>query len=288
MRIFVTGGTGFIGTHAVAELAKRGHKLLVLSRRRTVLPGGCVLLRGDLATFGRLEKQIKKFKPDAVLHLGWEGLPDIGPEMSLRNLLYGIDVVRLAVSVGAKKIVISGSMFEYGEAQGAIKEEDGPHPIIPVSAAKTALRFIGQAMAKQSSIDFVWAIFFSVYGPGQKPHSLIPHLLERMRLGLALDVKNPGAANDFVYVTDVVRALALILEKHKPGQNDTYNVGSGKLTSVKDVVREIYGKEMIRTRVNPGYYADITRMKKEFGWKPKVGIKEGIRKTLKNESKTEQ
>lgn len=280
MRIFVTGGTGFVGSHAVRELAKHGHRLLLLSRGRAAVPKNCTLLRGDLSAIGRLEKQIKKFKPGAVLHLGWEGIPDHGPEMSIKNLLYGIDVLRLAISIGIKKIVVSGSRWEYGVSKGVVREDDGLHATSAFFGAKTALHYIGAELAKKNGVDFIWARLFSVYGPGQKPHSLIPHLLERVRANLPPDVRTPRATEDFIYVTDVARALALILEKHKPGQSNTYNIGSGRLSSVKDIVNEIYGKNVIRTSTTPGYYADISKIKKEIGWRPAISIKQGVRKTV--------
>ncbi|HUZ92830.1 MAG TPA: NAD-dependent epimerase/dehydratase family protein, partial [Candidatus Paceibacterota bacterium] len=140
--------------------------------------------------------------------------------------------------------------------------------------------YMSAEFAQKNGIDFIWARFFYVYGPGQKSHSLIPHLIERKRAGLPPDLKTPGAANDFVYVGDVARALAMILEKHKPSQSNTYNIGSGRLSAVKDVVNQIYKKSIVKAKKVPGFYADVSLIKKEIGWKPRTSLKAGIRATI--------
>ena len=102
------------------------------------------------------------------------------------------------------------------------------------------------------------------------------------------EIRNPKGANDFIYIDDVARALVSLVE-HKPkSANEVYNVGSGVLTSVADVVKEVYLTVKKKPPAFPkikkpeGFWADITKIERDTGWRPKVTIKEGIRKTVKN------
>ena len=279
MKIFVTGGTGFVGRHAVAELQKHGHTLLILSRGKHKPSRKTSYLRGDLSTLAKWEKQLKRFKPDAALHMAWEGIPDYGPENSMRNLMQGVNLIRALGGAGCKKIVATGSCWEYGAEYGEVSEDDSLKIEKPFPAAKFALHRIGDATAKIYGMQFVWARIFYVYGPGQKSASLIPHLIENNMRGIAPDIKNPNGGNDFVYVGDVARALRLLVEKNT--KSSVFNLGSGKVTGVREIAEIIYGKKVIAGRgKTTGFYADLSRTKKELGWKPRVGIRKGIRAML--------
>ncbi len=283
MKIFITGGTGFVGKYVVAELQKRGHKLLILSRRD---PGSVFssrrnlkFLRGDLSSVAKWQSKLARFKPQVALHLAWEGIPDYGFEASAKNLSQGLALISVLRTAGCKKVVGVGSCWEYGVNTGKVGEDAASKPLNAFSAAKNALYSLGREAAKEYGTKFVWARIFFVYGPGQKPSSLIPHLIAEKRHGRLPVIKNPNGGNDFVYVGDVARALRLLLEKNPP--HDLYNIGSGRLTGVREVARVVYGKEVVK-RKGParGFYANIARMKIEVGWKPEVSLAAGIRATM--------
>lgn len=284
MRIFVTGGTGFVGKHVVAELQKRKHKLLVLSRTGGPRSGeknkSVAFLRGDLATLPLWQRKLARFKPDAALHMAWEGIPDYGLDMSLKNLSQGIALTRALGAAGCKKMVVTGSCWEYGRDTGRIGEGTDPRPAGAFQAAKTALHWFGREAAKASGMEFVWARIFYVYGPGQKAASLIPHLIADKMNDILPAVKNPNGGNDFVYVGDVARALCMLVQKRT--RHGIYNIGSGHLTGVKEVARAVYGKDVVsRTGAARGFYADIATIKKDVGWKPTTSITKGVRAMLK-------
>src|SRR5581483_8361008 len=104
MRIFITGGTGFVGKHAVEELQKGGHQPLLLSRRdpKKLFKSsrGLKFLRGDLADISRWKRQLASFKPQAALHMAWEGIPDYGPEMSVKNIDLSAELMRILGEIG--------------------------------------------------------------------------------------------------------------------------------------------------------------------------------------------
>jgi UDP-glucose 4-epimerase len=281
MKIFVTGGTGFVGRYAVEELEKHGHTLLILSRGKHTSSRKTSYLRGDLSapSMAKWKNQLKRFKPDVALHMAWEGIPDYGPENSLRNLEYGMSLIRVLGEAKCKKIVATGSCWEYGVDSGKMSEDDPVRIEKPFPAAKAAFHRIGTAAAQEYGMKFVWARIFYVYGPGQKSTSLIPHLIDIKFRGEMPQVKNPDGGNDFVYVGDVARALRLILEKNT--KSAVFNLGSGNVTGVREIAEIIYEKKIIPGRGKvKGFYADTARAKKELGWTATVDIKEGIRKMI--------
>jgi len=286
MKIFLTGGTGFIGKYVVEDLKKRGHRILILSRNAHKKNSTNFII-GDLTNIGKWESKLKRFDPDVAVHLAWEGIPDFSATMSSKNLIQGISLYNLLAEIGCKKIITAGTCFEYGDATGRVSENLVINPKTPFVAAKHALHIMGETIAKEIGADFIWMRFFYVYGPGQRAGSLIPHIMRCANSKLPPDLKNPSAQNDFVYVEDVARAVTAAILRGKG--NKTYNVGSGKFTSVMEVTRLIYEKlqekniyqnfaRSLRIVPKGGFYAKLTDVHRDLGWNPKVNMREGIQK----------
>ena len=292
MRIFVTGGSGFIGKHVVRELLQGKQELLLLVRegKKNALPKNkkIKIISGDMGDISKWQNELKKFKPEAAIHLAWEGIPDYGVEMSLHNLKNSLNLFQTLFESGCKTVVSAGSCWEYGAKEGKLSESAEIKAPNIFTASKASLNMLGERMAKNYGANFIWTRLFYVYGPGQKGHSLIPFVLKNLRADVVPALKDPFGQNDFVYVGDVARALAMLLKK---GASGVYNIGSGNLTSTKEIVKTLYkhypqnnGYNIIYPKgkavLSPSFYADISRIKKEIGWKPSVDIWEGLEKTL--------
>lgn len=285
MRIFVTGGTGIVGSAAVPVLRARGHDVLVLTRRALAehSAGYC---QGDLSNTEAVAELLGRFSPDAVLHLGWEGLPDYSLAQTLRNLDYSINFFKAAAVAGCKTIMSTGSCWEYAARTGQLSEDAPLYGGEPFHAAKNALRFIGEAVAAAHNARFFWMRLFFVYGPGQRQQSLVPQLIEAIRHGKPPGLRAPHNRHDFVYVHDVAQALAAVLEQSPPGT--VYNVGSGHPTAVADIVATVHrlmGGPPSSPLTGNGppsqdFWADITRLTRDTGWQPMYGLEAGIRATL--------
>lgn len=255
MKIFITGGTGFIGQPLVKKLQERGHSLKLLS---------C-----NLSETEKWKKEIEEFKPDACVHLAWEGLPDYGIEMSKKNIKYSLDLFSFLKEMGCKTVLSVGSAFE----------KTNPEDIFPV--AKKIVNFWGKAVIE----NFIWARVFYVYGPGQRETSLIPYLINCAKKGEKPEIKNPLAQNDYIYIDDVAEALALLLEKSE--KSGEYDIGWGKLISNQEIINIIaeelnqqdWKKELADSQNNvSGYHAEISYLKRV--WQPKINIQEGIQKMI--------
>ena len=292
MRIFITGGTGFIGKFVVEKLQKDGHHLLV-----HVLEKGSAkiffrssknirVVFGTLSNINHLKPILNRFKPDATIHLAWEGIPRFDAETSSKNLIQGLKLVALLAEIGCKLFIGAGSCWEYGRNRGRVSENMIPTSFSAFTAAKYALYTLGTEIAKEKGMRFVWARFFFVYGPGQRDGSLIPSAVLSAKNGQALELKNPNRANDFIYVMDVADAIALFIKKHRTVSAGVYNIGSGHLTAVQDIIKKVcircgvtYKNKSVDKKF-VGFYADISKIRNSIGWRPHTKIREGISVTI--------
>jgi nucleoside-diphosphate-sugar epimerase len=258
MKIFITGPTGFIGKYVVEKLREdKNNELFLLSK--------------DLADIENWKTEVKNFKPDAAIHLAWEGLPDYGAKNSIKNLNYGLNLMNFLAEINCKTVIMAGTCWEVL-----------PQPVNAMSAAKTALHWLGEEIAKEKNMNFIWARFFYVYGPGQREDSLIPFLIRCKKNGDKPKIKTPEAKKDFIYVGDVAEALSKIIKKGK--KRAIYDIGSGKLTGVQEIAKIIFPDFKIKKLKKDSAgspLADISKIKKEIGWEPETGIKEGIKKIIK-------
>lgn len=287
MRIFITGGSGFIGKFVVEQLIRNKHSLLLLLPEkdtdwfRSKYGKATRLVKGDLGNIKEWSSTVKKFKPDAAIHLAWEGIPDFSAGQSIKNLKYSLDLLTFLAEIKCQTVLSPGSCWEYGDVRGKINEN---HPIFsdqPFMLAKNTIRIFGNIIAQESGQHFIWTRLFYVYGPGQRKFSIIPYLLNCSKKGIDPEIKNLDARHDFIYVEDVARSIAGLIEKKYEAGSSVFNIGSGKLTSLEQILNIIYPnykKSGFLSKSRSAFYADISKIKKEIKWKPEVGIVEGIHK----------
>lgn len=290
MRIFITGGTGFIGKFVVKELDNQRNNLLLLVRNTNHLTNSqnISFVKGNLASLGNWEKTLEAFKPQAAIHLAWEGIPDYGSQNSIKNLKYGLSLIELLAKLNCQTILVTGSLWEYGQQRGELSEDMYSKPFNAFTAAKNSLYLLGRELARENNITFIWTRLFNVYGPGQKSTSVIPYLINCARQGKEMEIRNPNNKNDFIYVEDVADAISEILLKCK--KSEIFNIGSGKLISVQDIIDKIFNvfhskqkykkTQQKQTDALADFYADISKIKKETGWHPKIDIDEGLKRTI--------
>lgn len=293
MKVLVTGATGFIGTLLCRALVSRGHAVMGVSRR--VRESFEIERKYELISYeiGReLSPAIKDFSPEAVINLAWSGIPDFSPTICFENVSSQISfLTELAKLPNLKKILVAGSCKEYGEKLGRCMEQEKNLPDGYFSWAKQSLCDYFHVFCKEKGIALLWYRIFYVYGPGQRQGALLPTLINAMRAGALPEIKNPQAANDFVYVDDVIDGFIKGLEYE--GANRIFNLGSGRLTlvdEVSSVVRSVLQSGGITTSqagavgtsqdIQIGMYADIELAKSHLGWMPRTSLHDGVRQML--------
>jgi UDP-glucose 4-epimerase len=285
MNIFITGGSGFIGRNLIPILAE--HEILCLTHSQKIESGNpnLTVITGDLTKPESYFDELKHFKPDCCVHLAWYGLPDYSIENNTKNLLAGISLIENLVEVGCKKIFAVGSCWEYGNAQGEVKESDVPIGPGIFASFKISLQIISESICKHADTHLLWGRVFFVYGPGQRQNSLIPSCYQSLKNGEDLKVNNPLARNDFVYILDVVYNIRMLLESEV--NSGIYNIGFGKSSAVWEVVNNVAAelglphpyKDMPVT--TDGNWANMSKVIKH-DWMPKFSLESGISNTIKD------
>ena len=283
MKIFITGGSGFIGRHLVALLDR--HEVLCLNRS-TYIEGpnaGIRTIRGDLNAPNSYVADLERFKPDCCIHIAWEGIPDYSLENCRMNLLAGINLFEILGRIGCGKIFAAGTCWEYGQLTGAVMEGDqGIQPNV-AAAVKNALYKIGENNCVSTGSQLTWGRIFYAYGPGQRPGALIPSCYRSLKQGVAPKIINPLAANDFIHAADVAAAIRALVEADEVA--GIYNIGSGRPFAVWEVVNLIavqmglppVYQDMPATTT--GFWADISKARL-LGWQPELSLQVGIAQTL--------
>lgn len=286
MKLLVTGASGFIGRHVVETLLRGGHDLLL-----TTTSPDSPADDWDVQTVpftdshgGLDEAAVTRFGPETLLHLAWAGIPNLDALWSLTNVAITSRVFTTSLAAGVQRIVGLGSCREYQAGGGRKTEADLPTDHKDVfGQSKTSIAQMLRAAAEDRGVEWRWARPFFVYGPGQRPDSLIPAAIAKAMAGGELKVSNPDAAVDFVNVVDVGEALSAL--STQPGPSGAFNVGSGRAHNVASAAAWVHSEWLGESagkilEVNTGddaWWADITAIGDSYGWAPKVTLEDGIR-----------
>lgn len=288
MNILITGLTGFIGRHLVPLLQGLGHEIFGLSLDDLPVPG-VVMKRADLGEVESYEEFIKELSPDVTIHLAWEGIPDYSQDMSKRNLINSINLLNiLCEKTDCRKIIVSGSCYEYGKQFGKCKESERISINSFFAWAKHSLYLYADYVCRNHGIDLIWFRIFYAYGSGQRKESLIPMLFETLRKREIPAIKNPLNANDFVYNEDIAEAFNTAVNRSIP--SGIYNLGSGSPTKVIDICEIVESRitgnkeisNIIRNKIKCGpetnFWADTNKTSDILGWEYITSLEEGIAK----------
>jgi UDP-glucose 4-epimerase len=297
MKILVTGGSGFIGKPVIRILLQQGHSVMALSRsagqyNKANRVDGLQWINSSLELDEANGQLIKEFAPEAIIHLAWEGIPDFSFETSLHNLQNQVTFFKHICQLpSVKKIIVAGSCFEYNQSFGECIESDACLSTNYFTWAKNTIRDFLQVECVQKNIDLLWARIFYVYGPGQRSASLIPVIIRNLQEGKIPDLRKPANANDFVYVDDIAEAFGRMVDQSIP--SGIYNLGSGRSTSVIDVLRmidkQINHSDTIATQVlnNANHpvkemdaWANMQKTTMTLHWQPIVTMEEGVSKMI--------
>ena len=304
MRVLVTGGAGFIGSHLVKALVSRGFSVRVLDdlsrgslRSLDPVLDSIEFVRGDVRDGGVVAGLVRGV--DVVVHLA--ALVDAFESLSNPRLYSDVNVggtLNLCMASGnVKTFVYASSAAVYGEPVEVPVREDHPlNPINPYGASKVA----GEAYVKTySNIHGYRPVIlriFNVYGPGQTKSyaGVIEEFRRRLTTGEPLLIHGDGLQKrDFISIWDAVEAIVKAIEVEEA--QGAYNIGSGKAITIRELAKlmaRIAGRKDVEikyTKPRPGdirvSQADLTKTEKELKFKPKIELEEGLRKLLQQDNK---
>jgi UDP-glucose 4-epimerase len=299
----VTGGCGFVGSHIVEALIRRGDRVRVLdnfstgSKQNLVTVADQVdLIEGDVNDPDRVAQAVKG--ADCVFHEAALASVPRSVESPLEShaacATGTVNVLDQARRAGVRRVVYAASSSAYGnQPHSAKRESDLPSPLSPYAAAKLASELYCQAFFHTYGLETVCLRYFNVFGPRQDPHgpyaAVIPLFITKLLAGERPVIYGDGKqSRDFAYVENVVHANLLAAEA--PGvAGRTFNVGCGRSVSLLDLLDAL--NRLLGTNVNPNFrpartgdvrdsLADISQAAANLDYEPRVDLEEGLRRSI--------
>jgi dTDP-6-deoxy-L-talose 4-dehydrogenase (NAD+) len=256
MKVAVTGASGFIGRHVLAELLERPVEIVAVTRDAGHLidfAGRVSIVCMDLGDVTEGCFHLLG-RPDVLIHLAWSGLPNY---KSLHHFETELPrqyrFLKTLVEGELRSLVVTGTCFEYGMQSGVLSEDLPTMPNNPYGHAKDALRRQLEFLQTVRSFNFTWARLFYVYGNGQAPGALYPQLKQAVLRGdRQFNLSGGEQLRDYLPVEEIAGCLvALGLRRSNAG---VVNVCSGKPVSVRTLVETWLNVNHWKIKLNFGYY----------------------------------
>ena len=256
MKIAVTGASGFIGRHVLAELNLYSAEIVAVTRN--ICANKPILNRGRWVTMDIHHPPANAFEvlecPDILIHLAWQGLPHY---KSLHHfddeLPYQYAFLKQLIEQGLPSVLVSGTCFEYGMQSGALSEDFETKPVNPYGFAKDTLRKQLQFFQDTSPFNLTWTRLFYLYGESQPATSLFPQLKKAAEQGLSeFNMSGGEQLRDYLPVTEVARKLLMLAFKQE--NYGLVNLCSGKPIAVRSLVEKWIKENNWNIELNLGYY----------------------------------
>ncbi len=306
MKVLVTGASGFIGSHVVEELVRKGYGVRVFLRYNSTGYVGNLskvpqevldkleMYWGDIRDFTSVVRAVGGV--DAVLHLAAQiSVPysfQNPIDFAMNNVVGTTNVLKASLDAGIKKLVHVSTSEIFGGSDSPLSETSPRLPRSPYAASKVGADAMVKSFYYAYGLNTLIIRPFNTYGPRQSPRALIPWIILQALKGDTVRLGNLKPRRDFTYVKDTARALVLALEADTEG-GEEINLGVGKSYSVLEIVetvgrvmgknlRVVQDESLIRpTRMEVfNLISDNRRAKEILGWEPQVSLEEGIRRTV--------
>jgi len=301
VKILVTGGAGFIGSHVVDAYVAAGHEVAVLDnlstgREDNVNPAA-QLHRVDIRDLGQVQEAIAAFKPQVVNHHAAQSevprsVADPGFDAQV-NVVGGLNVLRACVDNSVRKVIFSSTGGAlYGEPDIVPAGEDHPvQPLSPYGTSKFAFEQYLGTFDRTFGLRFTTLRYSNIYGPRQdffaEEGRVVAIFASRMLEGKPVTIDGDGTqSRDMLHVGDVATANLAALER---GDGGTYHVSSGTPVTINDLCRKLalLTEYKLEPRFGPARVGDVYRIAldnqlaaAELGWVPRIQLEEGLQLTV--------
>ena len=309
MRVLVTGGAGFIGSHLIENLLGRGDEMVCLDDFNAYYDpkikwdnlAVCVnhpcfkIVEGDIRDKVLLDRLFRDVAFDAVVHLAARAGVRASIEQALLyeevNVRGTLNLLEASRSFGVGKFVFASSSSVYGQsAKVPFREEDSvDRPISPYAAAKIAAELECFTMHHLYGLPVVCLRLFTVYGPRQRPDMAIHKFTRMIARGEPIPMFGDGRSKrDYTYISDIidgiVRAIAF------DGTFEIFNLGESRTVELRDLIALIEEHLGCKAKIErlpeqpgdvPITFADVSKARRMLGYDPQVGIEEGVRRFVR-------
>lgn len=295
MKVFVTGASGFVGSHIVRALANAGHTVLALTspgnnlwRIKDIRPH-FEIVQGRLEDNLNIKYVLREWKPETCVHLAWYAVPGkyLNSLENLNSLQGSLSLLQILSECGCRQFIGAGTCAEYKMKSEILVETDITKAESLYAASKLSFQVLAEQICTQTGMKFAWGRIFYPYGPQEDARRLIPSAITKL-LKNEVFLASPGEqVRDYLHVTDVASAFLLLAEKQALG---TYNICSAKPIAVKSLLNMI-GELMERTDLlvhgslpyrewEPMFISGNNNKLKAIGWKLKHNLQDGLKQTI--------
>jgi len=304
MRILVTGGAGFIGSHLCAHLLERGDEVTAVDnfdpfyperlKRRAIEPllrSGMRLVGADIRDEAAMDSAFRESRPETVVHLA--ALAGVRPSLERPGAYMDVNVRGTAVLLAAarkadvRRFIFGSSSSVYGEgAQPPFRETARiDSPLSPYAASKAAGELLARTFHNLYRTETVSLRFFTVYGPRQRPDLAIHKFSRLMIAGKKLPFFGDGGTRrDYTYVDDIVAGVVAATDR--PIRYDVVNLGGAHTTSLRELIGLLEEALGIPAQLDvqpfqpgdmPLTSADVTHAGEVLGYAPRTSMRDGLR-----------
>ncbi|GAA4413526.1 GDP-mannose 4,6-dehydratase [Nibrella viscosa] len=305
MKILLTGGAGFIGSHLTKKLLEQGHAVISLDNldtyydpkikrqniRQFSAHPNYLFIEGDIRDRTLLDALFRLYGCDTVVHLAARA--GVRPSVQNPSLYFDVNVngtlsvLEAMRQAGLRRMVMASSSSVYGNARVPFTESDAcDRPLSPYAASKRSAELLAHTYHHLHGFDISCLRFFTVYGPGQRPEMAISQFTERVLNGLPITLFGDGTtARDYTYIDDIIHGILNAID-HLNGYS-VLNIGGSDPISLRDLVSFIEQATGEAALINwqpmqPGdverTYADVSLARKRIDYSPSVRIEEGIQR----------
>src|SRR5216117_22381 len=308
MRVLVTGGAGFIGSHLVEKLLASGHEVVILddfndfydpqTKHANIagLARDVTVYHVDLRDSESVRNLFHREKVDAIAHLAARA--GVRPSIQQPRLYYDTNVtgtlhlLEAARVTGVERFVFASSSSVYGASKTVPFSEDEhlSQTFSPYAATKVAGEFLCSTYSHLYQLRVVALRYFTVYGPRQRPDLAIHRFTRRIHAGQPIEQFGDGTTRrDYTYIDDVVQGTIAALQYEGP-LFDIFNLGESETIQLKDLIVAIENALEKKAKVNqlpeqpgdmPLTCADISKARKLLGYKPTMKFSEGLPRFVK-------
>jgi UDP-glucuronate 4-epimerase len=303
MRILVTGGAGFIGSHLVEKLLSLGHDVAILDdfndfydpqiKRQNIaaVAKDVAIHHLDLRDSGAVRNLFHREKFEAIAHLAARAgvrpsiqNPQLYYDTNVDGTLHLLDAARVT---GVERFIFASSSSVYGNSKSVPFSEDRQliQTLSPYGATKIAGEFLCSTYSHLYGMRVVALRYFTVYGPRQRPDLAIHQFTRRIHAGKPIDQFGDGTTRrDYTYIDDIIQGTMAALKYDGP-MFDIFNLGENETIQLRDLIAGIENALGEKAKINrlpeqpgdmPVTYADISKARKLLGYNPSTRLSDGL------------
>ena len=299
-RVLITGAAGFVGQHLVRRVAETGARIYAgvatdeKPERVARLPAQVRRLTFDLRNAVDVHAAVAEAAPHVVFHLAAVGAtnPGVDPHLALAvnagGALNLLEALRKRASEHGRlrRVVLVGTCYEYGRREAF----EGLDPFNAYAASKVAAWAFGRTYWRAYGLPIVTVRPFQIYGPGQPDHTLIPAAIRAALAGADFPMTPGEQERDFIYVDDIIHGF--LAAARAPGvEGQSLDLGTGQAHTLRQAVEYVWAMTGAQGQMLPGalpyrpgdvmhLVADADRTARLTGWRARVGLEQGLNRTI--------